>query len=213
MSTAERPTPRSPSRARARALYERAQRVLAGGVSSDARRLQPLPLYVDRGAGARLWDVDGNEYVDYVLGQGPLILGHSAPAVVEAVQAQVARGQAYSAQHEQEVEVAETICRLCRAPSGCASTASAPRRSSRLAPRPGDHRPQPVLKFEGHYHGWLDSVLSRHDRARPPRAAWRRWRRPAGSPGALQDLGRCCPWNDLGVLAGFSAATAARSRR
>ena len=63
---------------RSRSLAERAQSVLAGGVSSDARRTAGVPLCIDRGAGARLWDVDGNDYVDYVLGQGPEILGHSA---------------------------------------------------------------------------------------------------------------------------------------
>jgi glutamate-1-semialdehyde 2,1-aminomutase len=146
--------------ARSRALFERAQTVLAGGVSSDARRLAPLPLYVDRAAGSRLWDVDGTEYVDYVLGQGPAILGHSAPAVVEAVQKQLTRGQVYSAQHEQEVEVAELVCRLvpCAERVRFNSVGSeAVHGALRLAR--GVTGRQKILKFEGHYHGWLDPVL------------------------------------------------------
>src|SRR5678816_2895039 len=92
---------------RTQALFDSAKQVLAGGVSSDARRsVQPVPLFISHGAGSRLWDVDENEYIDYVLGQGPLILGHSFPAILDSVKTQLDRGQVYSAQHELEVEVA-----------------------------------------------------------------------------------------------------------
>src|SRR5690606_1413854 len=88
-------------------LYEAACKVIAGGVSSDIRRSTTAapPLYVDRAKGSRLWDVDGNEYVDFVLGQGPLLFGHSHPRIVDAVTRQLSRGQTYSAQHALEVEV------------------------------------------------------------------------------------------------------------
>ena len=94
-------------------LYERACHHLAGGVSSDARRgVQPVPLYIDHAQGAYLWDVDGNHYIDYVLGQGPMIFGHTFAPVIDAVKAQLDRGQAYSAQHILELEVAEAVCRM-----------------------------------------------------------------------------------------------------
>src|SRR4051794_6235427 len=93
-------------------LAERARRVLAGGVSSDARLLPNGLLFVDRAAGAHLIDADGRRYTDYVLGQGPAVLGHSAPEIAEAVSAQAKRGVGYSAQHLAEVDLAETLCRL-----------------------------------------------------------------------------------------------------
>ena len=81
-------------------LYERARHVIAGGVSSDARRADQ-PLFVDHARGAELWDVDGNPYIDYVLGQGPAISSATAsPPVVEATRRKAARGIVYSAQHE-----------------------------------------------------------------------------------------------------------------
>src|SRR5436190_7333201 len=188
---------------RSRTLYERATEVLAGAVSSDARRLAPLPLYVDHAAGSRIWDVDGTEYVDYVLGQGPAILGHCAPAVVEAVAEQLTRGHVYSAQHEQEVEVAELVCELVP----CAERvrfntvgSEAVHAALRLA-RGVTGRPK-VLKFEGHYHGWLDPVLySVHpplDRAGPADA-------PVPVPGTkgqtdTSDDLVVCGWNDLDAL-------------
>jgi len=92
-------------------LYARAKKVIAGGVSSDARRADK-PLFVDHARGAELWDVDGKRYLDYVLGQGPNLLGHAAPLVADAVSAQVRRGVAYAAQHELEAEVAERLCSM-----------------------------------------------------------------------------------------------------
>ncbi len=189
---------------RTRALFERAQAVIAGGVSSDARRATLLPLYVDRAQGARLWDVDGNEYVDYVLGQGPLILGHSASEVAAAVQAQAGRGQAYSAQHEREVEVAETICRLvpCAERIRFNSVGSEAVHAAWRLARAYTGRDR-ILKFEGHYHGWLDPALySVHpplDQAGPADA-------PVPVPGSRgqarsgADGLALAPWNDLEAL-------------
>ena len=189
---------------RSRSLSERSRAVLAGGVSSDARRSTGVPLYVDRGAGARLWDVDGNEYVDYVLGQGPLILGHSAPEVVAAVQAQAARGQAYSAQHEREVEVAETICRLvpCAERIRFNSVGSEAVHAAWRLARAYTGRPK-ILKFEGHYHGWLDPALySVHpplDEAGPADAPVPVPGTRGQTPGGAEAL-VVAPWNDLAAL-------------
>jgi glutamate-1-semialdehyde 2,1-aminomutase len=190
---------------RSRALFARAQAVLAGGVSSDARRATPPPLYVDRAEGPRLWDVDGNEYIDHVLGQGPLILGHSHPVITAAVQAQAARGQAYSAQHEREVEVAETICRLvpCAERIRFNSVGSEAIHAAWRLARAFTDRDR-ILKFEGHYHGWLDPALySVHppiEQAGPASAPvavpGTRGQAPFGAEGLA-----VAPWNNLDALA------------
>ncbi|MBT2233501.1 aspartate aminotransferase family protein [Nonomuraea sp. NEAU-A123] len=185
-----------------RDLYTTAQRYIAGGVSSDARRMAGVPLYVDRAAGARLWDVDGNTYLDYVLGQGPALLGHCPPAVVEAVTAQVVRGIVYSAQHAAEARVAERLCAMVPSAERVRFNtvgSEAVHAAWRLA-RGFTGRPK-ILKFEGHYHGWLDPVLySVH----PPLEAAGPADRPAAVPGTAgqpeaADL-VVCPWNDLGAL-------------
>ena len=93
-------------------LHARAVGLFADGVTHVGRYLQPHAPFVTRAAGARKWDVDGNEYVDYVGGHGALLLGHSHPAVIEAVVAQLARGTHYGASHELELEWAECIRRL-----------------------------------------------------------------------------------------------------
>ncbi|MFG1978211.1 aspartate aminotransferase family protein [Nonomuraea fuscirosea] len=185
-----------------RDLYTTAQRYLAGGVSSDARRMAGVPLYVDRTAGARLWDVDGNAYLDYVLGQGPALLGHCPPAVVEAVTAQVSRGIVYSAQHAAEVRVAERLCAMVPSAERVRFNtvgSEAVHAAWRLA-RGFTGRPK-ILKFEGHYHGWLDPVLySVH----PPLEAAGPADRPAAVPGTAGQPEAAglviCPWNDIDAL-------------
>jgi glutamate-1-semialdehyde 2,1-aminomutase len=185
-------------------LADRAARVLAGGVSSDARRLPGRPLFLDHASGAHLWDTDGNRYIDYVLGQGPAILGHSAPIVADAVATQVRRGITFSAGHLAEVELAETLCRLipCAEQVRFNSVGSeAVHAALRLAR--GHTCRSKVLKFEGHYHGWLDPVLySVHpalDVAGPAHA-------PAvvgGSAGQQASAAAdvvVAPWNDLAAL-------------
>src|SRR5438876_6432286 len=97
---------------RSRALHERAKALLSNGVTHVGRYLEPHPVYVERAAGSRKFDVDGNEYVDYLGGHGALILGHNHPAVVEAVTAQVAKGAHYGASHALEVQWAEQVQRM-----------------------------------------------------------------------------------------------------
>ncbi|TCC26683.1 aminotransferase class III-fold pyridoxal phosphate-dependent enzyme [Kribbella speibonae] len=140
-------------------LYARARQVIAGGVSSDARRAD-RPLFVDHASGAELWDVDGNRYLDYVLGQGPNLLGHAAPLVADAVSDQVRRGVAYAAQHELEAQVAERLCSMVPAAELVRFNSvgsEAVHGAIRLA-RGHTGRPK-IVKFEGNYHGWLDPVL------------------------------------------------------
>src|SRR5690242_17852104 len=87
-----------------RAMHERARAVLPGGLSHDIRHTPPFPLFVDRAQGARKWDVDGHELIDYQMGHGALLLGHSYPAIAEAVAEQAGRGMHFGAEHPLEVE-------------------------------------------------------------------------------------------------------------
>ena len=93
--------------------HERAVKVFAAnGATHRARILDPFRPYVSQAKGSRKWDIDGNEYIDYVLGHGALILGHSHPAIVQAVQEQMAKGVHYGENHQLEVEWAELIKKM-----------------------------------------------------------------------------------------------------
>jgi glutamate-1-semialdehyde 2,1-aminomutase len=141
-------------------LYDRARRVFPGGVTHDNRRFVPFPLYVDRAAGSRKWDVDGNEVIDYVMGHGALILGHCHPKLVEAVQRQVARGTHYGASSEAEVEWGEWVTRLVPSAERVRFTSSgteATHMAVRLA-RAYTGKDK-VVKFADHFHGWHDNLV------------------------------------------------------
>jgi len=119
-----------------------------------------VPLYFKGGRGSRLIDVDDNEYIDYTLAWGPMILGHLHPALVEAMVEAAQKPHNYGAQHDLEYEVGETIQSLVPCADRTAFTSSGSegvQLALRLA-RAKTGRPL-ILKFEGHYHGWLDSVL------------------------------------------------------
>ncbi|MFQ5421209.1 MAG: aminotransferase class III-fold pyridoxal phosphate-dependent enzyme, partial [Anaerolineae bacterium] len=93
-------------------LFNEAKQLLPGGVDSPVRAFRAVggqPLFIEKGAGARLTDADGNEYIDYVLSWGPLILGHAHPRVVTAAQEQAARGTSYGAPTEVEIELANRV--------------------------------------------------------------------------------------------------------
>jgi glutamate-1-semialdehyde 2,1-aminomutase len=141
--------------------YQRSCLTLAGGVSSSLRQAaKPYPLFFDHGSGSRVFDVDGNEYLDYGLAWGPLILGHSHPAVVEAVRRQAGRELTFGAQHDLEFEVSELLNRtipcadlVCFANSGTEIVQVVLRLARAVTGR------RSYLKFEGHYHGWSDEAL------------------------------------------------------
>ena len=140
-------------------LAGRALSRIPGGVNSNVRLAAPR-MYFVRGAGARLWDVDGRDYVDYLLGQGPAFLGHAPERVNRAVFDAAAQGMVFGAQHPLEVAAAERICAVLGWPDmvrlGMTGTevVQAALRVARAAT--GRRR---VVRFEGHYHGWLDNVL------------------------------------------------------
>lgn len=177
-------------------LYERAKNVLSGGVSSEFRKFsQPHPLFYERGVGSRLWDVDGNEYLDFTLSQGPLILGHSHPAVLNAVTEASRAGQLFAGQHRQELELAEMLQRLIPCAermrfslSGSESDHAAFRLARAVTGRPK------FLRFEGHYHGWFDNAafgVGGSDKDGTPL----RWTQ--GLPERIFEEAIVLPWNDL----------------
>jgi glutamate-1-semialdehyde 2,1-aminomutase len=141
-------------------LFERASRVLAGKVGHDLRYFQPVPLYIERASGGRKWDVDGNEYVDFLLGNGALLLGHAVPEVLEAVHKAAALGTHFGSDHPLQIEWAELVQRLVPSAervrfvnSGTEATLLALRLARAYARR------NKILRFEGHFHGWHDDVV------------------------------------------------------
>ncbi len=145
-------------------LYERAQRVLPGGVNSPVRAMKAIgrdPIFVERGEGAELTDVDGNTYVDYVCSWGPLIHGHAHPAIVEAVTAAAADGTTFGAATTGEVDLAELVTQRMPAVDMLRMTSSGTEASMsaiRLA-RAATGR-EKLLKFAGAYHGHVDGLLA-----------------------------------------------------
>ncbi len=146
-----------------RRLLQRGQRVIPGGVNSPVRAFGSVggvPRFIERGKGCRIWDVDGNEYIDYVGSWGPLILGHAHPGVLRAVRAAMARGTSFGAPTRLEVELAEAICdalpaveKLRMVSSGTEASMSAIRLARAATGR------RRILKFEGCYHGHVDALL------------------------------------------------------
>lgn len=144
-------------------LWERAQRLIPGGVNSPVRSFRSVgstPFFVERGSGPYLTDVDGRRYIDYVLSWGPLILGHAHPAVTEALAEQLEAGTSYGAPTEAEVDLAERVVRLVPSVemvrlvnSGTEATMSALRLARAATGR------DVVVKFSGCYHGHADAFL------------------------------------------------------
>ncbi|MEW6446754.1 MAG: glutamate-1-semialdehyde 2,1-aminomutase [Bacillota bacterium] len=148
---------------RSQSLFDEAQRYLPGGVNSPVRAFKSVggnPVFIEKAAGAKVFDVDGNVYTDYVCSWGPLILGHAHPAVVEAVRAAAERGTSYGAPTAREVELARKIVAAVPAVemvrlvnSGTEATMSAIRVARAYTGR------AKILKFEGCYHGHGDAFL------------------------------------------------------
>jgi glutamate-1-semialdehyde 2,1-aminomutase len=151
-------------RERSREIYRRASDLLVGGVNSPVRAFAAVggePLIVERASGARLFDADGNEYLDYIGSWGAMILGHAQPAVTAALAEQAARGTSYGVTTELEVRLAEeiraalpSIERIRFVSSGTEAAMSAIRAARGFARR------DCIVKFEGGYHGHADSFLS-----------------------------------------------------
>ncbi len=153
----------SESTRRSGELMERAERLFPGGVNSPVRAFRSVggtPRVIERASGARVWDVDGNELIDYVGSWGPMILGHAHPAVVDAVQRAAARGTSYGAPNPHEVELGELIVgampsieRLRFVSSGTEAAMSAIRLARAATGR------ETIVKMAGGYHGHADALL------------------------------------------------------
>lgn len=187
------------------AMHKRALSSLPGGVSSNFRLGgTPVPLSWGSGSGSRLTDVDGNAYVDYVLGMGPAILGHANPAVLRAVRSTLEMGQILAGQTSLEVELAEQIVALLPSAEEVRLTSSgseAVQLALRIARAATDRNL--VLKFEGHYHGWFDSILVSTN---PPLDAVGSVDSPisvlqsAGQSAAAAAETHVLPWNDIAAV-------------
>ena len=142
-------------------LYERAARVLPSGVTHDSRFMRPFPLYAARAAGSRKWDVDGREYVDFVMGHGALLLGHNFPSVLEAAITQLPLGTHYGASQEHEIEWAEEVARLVPSAEAVRFTSSGTEATLMALRLARAHTGKPVIvKFDRHFHGWHDYVAA-----------------------------------------------------
>ena len=140
---------------------EEARTIFPGGVTHDARHFEPFGIVVDRAIGPRKWDVDGNEYIDYVMGHGALLFGHSHPYLVEAVSAQVAKGTHMGGSSDLERRWAQAIQRLIPSAEKVRFTSSgteATMMAVRLA-RAATGRDR-LLRLRNHFHGWNDSVFA-----------------------------------------------------
>ncbi len=142
-----------------KALHERAKKVLPAGVSYGIRFFEPYPFYTVKAKGSKLYDVDGNEYIDFWLGHTALILGHSPPAIVKAVKKQLANGTHYGTSHELEITLAEQIAKMvpnAKMTRFTNSGTEANMYATRLA-RTYTGRKQ-IAKFEGGWHGGYDAL-------------------------------------------------------
>ena len=196
------------------ALFARAKKVLAGGISSSARSTTTgslnYPLYMQRGLGPRIWDADGNAFIDYLLSYGSVILGHADAGLIAAVSGQLQNGTMFGTCNPIEVDLAEQICRMAPGAdlvrfsnSGSEAICGAIRAARGFTGR------NKLLKFEGHYHGWVD-VLAISNRPTTEQAG------PADHPfshphsrgipaGVVEDV-IIAPWNDRDAVSSILAA-------
>ncbi len=181
-------------------LFAAALTRIPGGVNSPVRAFRGLgrePFFVERAHGSRIWDVDGNEYIDYVGTWGPAILGHAPEVVVDAVRAAAARGVSFGIPNPFEVEMADLICRwvpsiekVRMVNSGTEATMSCLRLARGFTGR------DKIIKFEGCYHGHVDALLVQAGSGALTHG------RPdsAGVPAEFAALTICVPFNDIGAV-------------
>jgi len=187
------------------ALLERSKKVLAGGVSSEFRKFNhPHALFYERAEGVHVYDVDGNEYLDFTLSQGPMIVGHSHPHVLKRIRDYSEKGQLFAGQHILEIELAEKLNK--HIPSAelmrfCLDGSTAVQTALRVArAKTGRNK---FIRFEGHYHGWLDNVswgltLDKEkmgSREAPSPLPW-----TSGIANDAEHEFIVLPWNDLEIV-------------
>ena len=190
-------TPRTVAEA---TLLETAARRLPGGVLGSQRFTDDLAFVVKRAQGSRLWDVSGRQYIDYLLGSGPMFLGHSHPAVVRAVTEQLADGSTYFLVNEPAIALADEVCRAvpCGEQIRFTSTGSEATFFALRAARAFRKRDK-IMKFEGGYHGSHDYALMSQT-PKSPKAFPAPMPDSAGIPHAIQDQVLIAPYNDLATV-------------
>ena len=187
-------------------LLKRAAHVLPGGVLGNHRSGAGLEFVVKEGRGAYLWDTNGRRYVDYLLGSGPMLLGHAHPAVVEAVRRQVERGTSYMLLNEPAIELAEELVRAVPCAEQVRYTSSGTEATFfALRVARAFRKRDTVMKFEGGFHGTHDygmmSVSPRSPKAFPAPMA-----DSAGIPHAIEGEVLIAPYNDLATAEALIAA-------
>jgi len=183
-----------------RKLQKRAEQLIPGGVNSPVRAFRSVgcdPLYIVRGQGSHIWDADGNEYVDYIGSWGPLILGHAAPTVIEAVIAAARNGTSFGASTPAEADLAELVIsafphmqKVRFVSSGTEATMSAIRLARGYTKR------KYIVKFEGCYHGHSDALLVKAGSG----VATLGIPGSAGVPEEFTQFTLALPYNDTGAL-------------
>jgi glutamate-1-semialdehyde 2,1-aminomutase len=191
------------ARPRSRQLWTEAREVLPRGVPSSFQDAAPQPVFMERGRGSRVWDVDGNEYVDFHNGFGVMVVGHAHPKIVEAVSRQIALGSHFAQPVEDVTTVARELCRRFDQPkwrftnSGTESTLDAVRIARGFTGR------ERLIKIEATYHGHHDALMVSVE---PPPALMGPPEEPAsvpqseGIPAAIVELTTVVPFNNLAAL-------------
>jgi glutamate-1-semialdehyde 2,1-aminomutase len=200
------PTTEATSLERSKQLYEQARVYLPAGASSNVRvhMHEPFPILFKHGEGPRVWDVDGNKYIDYLMAYGALILGHKHPKVISAIQRQLQEGTMFGTTTELEIEVAKMISgavpcaeMVTFANTGTEATMEAIRIARAVTGK------DKLIKFEGHYHGHHDSVLFSVDSPSPVSGLESSPTRLAYFPGIPDEVAKTvivAPWNNLAAL-------------
>src|SRR6476660_7560966 len=193
------------SRKKSQQWFERSQQSLVEGVNSPSRGaavFSPGPVFLERGQGSRVWDADGNQYIDFMMSFGALIQGHAHPKLVEVVSQTMAQGSHFAAATSAEVDAAERLRRMVPsaevvrfANSGSEATMLALRLARAHTGR------AKFLKFEGHYHGWYDPyLLNGHshpfEQLGPPENPTK-IPDSEGIPSSVFDDVIVAPWNDV----------------
>jgi glutamate-1-semialdehyde 2,1-aminomutase len=181
-------------------LFHTAQKRIPGGVNSPVRAFRHVgtePFFVERAEGAKVWDVDGNEYIDYVGSWGPAILGHAPKVVVDAVREATARGLSFGIPNPLEVEMAELICKwmpsiekVRMVNSGTEATMSCIRLARGFTGR------DKIIKFDGCYHGHVDALLVKSGSG----ALTHGQPNSSGVPQGFVDLTISLPFNDVDLV-------------
>ncbi|MEM1990678.1 MAG: aspartate aminotransferase family protein [Candidatus Bathyarchaeia archaeon] len=185
---------------KSKGLYSRARSVFARGVTHDARYFEPMPIYCVKAKGSRKWDVDGNEYIDYWMGHGALILGHAHPTVTRAVVEQARKGTHLGASHELEIQWAEKVTKLIPCARGglvefTSSGTEATMMAIRIA-RAYTGRSK-IIKFLSHFHGWFDyTIVDYNPDYSPPLSG----SYPLGVPPEICKYTVALPPNDIGAV-------------